>query len=92
MKSNVTARIEEALKTVDLKKPATVTEAARRIIESPVDLSAGNSVAVIDDPTFPASGQVGKVRGKSAKGEGFVDVELANGTVMPLQADLLIKL
>lgn len=88
---NVNDRIEEALKTVNLRNPRTIKEAARRIIESPVELSAGCSVAVIDDPTYPAAGQTGKVRGPSAK-EGFVDVELPNGIVMPLQSDLLIKL
>ena len=89
---NINTRIEDALRGVVLTDPKSVHEAARKIIESGIELSSGNEVAVIDDPSFPCPGQKGKVRGASAKGDGFVDVEFANGTVMPLQKDLLLKL
>lgn len=83
-------RVNEVLARVNVKKPETITEAARVLLaDSVTDLKAGTKVAVIDDPTYPAAGQTGKVRGKAAQ-EGFVDVELANGAVMAMQADLLI--
>lgn len=54
------------------------------------DISAGQTVAVIDDPITGMSGAKGKVKGESRQGSGFVDVELENGVTMPMQASLLV--
>lgn len=54
------------------------------------DISAGQTVAVIDDVITGMSGAKGKVKGESRQGSGFVDVELENGTTMPMQSSLLV--
>lgn len=87
---DITAIIQEAVAKVDLKKPVTITEAANAILSE--DINAGDTVAVIDDPTYSMAGAKGKSKGVSAKGSGFVDVELANGVTVPMQSSLLIKL
>ena len=53
-------------------------------------LSSGTAVAVTEDPTYPYSGQRGRVKG-SLKG-GLIDVEFPNGVVTPMQATLLIPI
>lgn len=54
------------------------------------DVKAGQTVAVIDDPIYGYSGAKGKIRGEARQGSGFVDVELENGTTMPMQVSLLV--
>lgn len=54
------------------------------------DISAGQTVAVIDDVITGMSGAKGKVKGESRQGSGFVDVELENGVTMPMQSSLLV--
>lgn len=86
-------KIAEAVAQVDLRKPETFRQAARIILsESESVVAGGNEVAIIDDPTYPYSGQRARVVGPSDKGGGFVEVEFANGTRFPVQSDLLIKL
>ena len=82
--------VSEAVSKIDFSK-VSVQEAANALLEG-IPLTAGSMVAVIDDPTYPAPGQKGKVKGPSSKGSGWTDVELANGTVMPMQSSLLIPL
>jgi hypothetical protein len=69
-------------------KPTFVQEAVNKILGE--DISAGATVAVIDDPIYGMSGAKGKVKGDSDKGGGFADVELENGTTMPMQKSLLV--
>jgi hypothetical protein len=87
MKTEQIATIVEGVKLNDQKSAAA---AAKKLVESIVDLKAGQSVAVIDDPTYGQPGITGKIKGQSAKGSGFWDVELPNGTVVPMQSDLLL--
>ncbi len=54
------------------------------------DVKAGQTVAIIDDPIYGMSGAKGRVKGESAKGSGFADVELENGATMPMQISLLV--
>jgi hypothetical protein len=82
--------IEQVLEKVSLKDPKSAAAAAKELIESEIDLKAGQTVAVIDDPTYAQPGVAGKIKGPSAKGSGFFDVELPNGTVVALQSDLLL--
>lgn len=53
-------------------------------------VKAGMTVAVVGDPTYPFDGQRGKVKGPSNKSSGLVDVEFANGNIVPLQSSLLV--
>ncbi len=79
--------------TEELSKPRTkntVQATVSRILGE--DIGSGDSVAVIDDPTWGQAGAKGKCKGPSAKGSGFVDVELANGTTVAMQSSLLLKL
>lgn len=69
--------------------PEAVQRTALKMLES--DLKAGDTVAVVDDPAWPLQGTKGKVRGESAKGSGYTDVEAPNGIVVPCQTSLLIK-
>lgn len=87
-----TETIQSIVSKVDLKDSKTVETAVKRLMESAVNLSAGAKVAVVDDPTYSMAGLQGTIKGPSAKGSGYVDVEFANGSVMPLQSDLLIPL
>ena len=65
-----------------------VQEAVNQILGE--DITPGTTVAVIDDPIYGMSGAKGKVKGDSDKGGGFSDVELENGTKMPMQKSLLV--
>ena len=87
---NIETAIQSAVAQVDARKPASIREAANAILSE--EISAGDSVAVIDDPTYSLAGQKCRVIGPSAKGSGWVDVETANGTKMPVQSSLLITL
>lgn len=89
MKSIDTA-IQSAIAGVDVRRPASVQEAANAILSE--EISAGAQVAVIDDPTYSLAGQKCRVVGPADKGAGWVNVETANGTVMPVQSSLLITL
>jgi len=82
--------IQEAVAQADVRKPASIKEAANRILSE--DVNSGDTVAIIDDPTYAQPGVKAKVVGPSAKGSGFVDVELPNGTKLPVQSSLLITL
>lgn len=55
-------------------------------------LEVGQSVAVVDDVVSGWSGAKGKVKAISDSNPGFADVALENGTVVPMQASLLVPL
>jgi hypothetical protein len=56
------------------------------------DINSGDTVINVDDGSaFPYQGAEGKAKGPSAKGSGFIDVEYADGVVVPMQASLLLK-
>lgn len=84
---DIESKITKALAQVSTTQES-VTAAVNVILEG--DLGAGTKVAVIDDPTFSYAGAKGVSKGPSAKGSGFVDVEFANGTTVPLQSSLLL--
>ena len=64
--------------------------AANSLLEDEGVTTAGATVVLIDDTgTYPA-GTIGKVKGVSAKGSGHVDVELENGSVIPVMSSLLL--
>ncbi len=79
--------IQQIVEGLNSKK-LSVSEAANMILGE--DITAGMTVAVVDDPIQGFSGAKGKVKGESSKGSGFVDVALENGTVMPMQSSLLV--
>jgi hypothetical protein len=84
-------------KTVDTIIQEALTSPARDAVQGAVnqllgeDISSGDTVAIIDDPTYPYQGVEGKCKGPSAKGSGFVDVEMPDGVTVPMQSSLLLK-
>ena len=87
---NIDATIREAVAQANAGKPNSIREAANTILSE--DVNAGDNVAIIDDPTYAQPGVKARVIGPSAKGSGFVDVELPNGMKLPVQSSLLITL
>jgi hypothetical protein len=64
--------------------------AANSLLEDEGVTTIGARVSLIDDQgTYPA-GTSGVVKGVSAKGAGYVDVELENGSVIPVMSSLLL--
>jgi hypothetical protein len=88
---NIEQTIQEAVAKVNLRKPETVAEAANIILTEDNYVKGGETVATLDDPSYPYSGQRAKVIGPSDKGSGWVDLEFANGVKMPYQSSLLLK-
>ena len=82
--------LESAIGTVDLKKPHTITEAAKMALGLN-NVTVGSDVAIIDDPTFPTAGLKGKVK-KINTDTGLATVALHNGDEVPLQVNQLIAL
>jgi hypothetical protein len=89
---NIDAKIQESVAKVDLRKPESVQAAANAILTEELYVDNGETVGIIDDPTYAFPAQKVKVIGPSAKGSGFVDVELVNGTKVPVQSSLLLKI
>jgi hypothetical protein len=54
------------------------------------DISAGQTVAVVDDPISGFTGSRGKVKSISDANSGFASVELENGTQVLMQTSLLV--
>ena len=84
--------IEAVVAQVDLRKPDTIREAANTLLTEDLYVKGGETVGIIDDPTYAFPGQKVRVIGQSNKGSGWVDVELANGTKIPVQSSLLLKI
>jgi hypothetical protein len=83
----------ENIITETLNSPAKGDEAIQSAVNQLLgeDINSGDTVAIIDDPTYPYQGVEGKAKGPSAKGSGFIDVEMPDGVVVPMQASLLLK-
>lgn len=83
----------ETIISETLNSPARGDEAIRGAVNQLLgeDISSGDTVAIIDDPTYPYQGVEGKCKGPSAKGSGFVDVEMPDGVTVPMQSSLLLK-
>lgn len=56
------------------------------------DITAGKTVAVVDDPISGYNGVKGKVKSISDANSGFADVELENGTQVKMQTSLLVPI
>jgi hypothetical protein len=80
--------IQEAL-TSPAREADAVQGAVNQLLGE--DIGSGDTVAIIDDPTYPYQGVEGKCKGPSAKGSGFVDVEMPDGVTVPMQSSLLLK-
>ena len=68
-----------------------IEEAVSEILGDP-GIKAGARVAIISDRTYGMEGIQGKVKGPTDNMSGCVDVELENGVVLPLFANLLVAL
>lgn len=72
------------------KGDAAIKSAVNELLSE--DIGSGDTVvSTDDDSTFPYQGIEGKCKGPSVKGSGFFDVEYPDGTVVPMQASLLLK-
>ena len=65
-----------------------VQEAVNQILGE--DISAGQTVAVIDDPISGMTGAKGRVKSVSSSNAGFAEVELESGTAIQMQTSLLV--
>lgn len=83
--------IQETLNAPKHREAAAIQGAVNQLLGEDIEFAAGSSVSAIDDPSYPYQGAVGKVKGPSAKGSGFVDVTFEDGTTVPLQSSLLLK-
>ena len=54
------------------------------------DISAGQTVAIVEDPVYGANGIRGRVKSISDSNAGFATVALENGTELLLQTSLLV--
>lgn len=83
----ITMNIDKIIAEVDLKKPESVANASSLLLSEDNLIKAGQTCAVIDDPTFPLAGA--KVKVKSVDG-GYATCEAANGHEYRLQTSLLL--
>lgn len=79
--------IVEAVAASAGRKPD-VQEAVNKILGE--DITAGQTVAIIDDPVYGMSGAKGTVKSINSNNPGFCDVELVGGARMPMQTSLLV--
>jgi hypothetical protein len=85
-------KIDEAIASVNLRNPDSIKAAANAILTEDLYVNAGETVGIIDDPTYAQPGLKARVIGQSNKGSGWVDVELPNGVKIPVQSSLLLKI
>ena len=84
------AKLGAVMERLDTRDRNSLEEAANLLLEADGDISG--DVAIIDDPSFGQFGMKGKVvRAHSHEGSGFVDVQLPNGTIVPIPKNLLLK-
>jgi hypothetical protein len=81
--------INETLSAPKHQEAAAIVGAVNQLLGE--DISSGDTVIPIDDPSYPYQGATGKCKGPSAKGSGFVDVTFEDGTTVPMQSSLLLK-
>lgn len=87
--------ITQLLDEVDLKNPESIQLAAKKLLESAIKFNVGDKVTLIDERGAhgcPYVGAVGTIKGQSNKGSGWYNVEFADGSVHPIQADLLVPI
>ena len=65
-----------------------VREAVHQILGE--DITAGQKVAVVDDPISGYTGARAKVKKISDSNPGFAECELENGTTVQMQTSLLV--
>jgi len=81
----------EYIDTVDPKNAASVRATASALVEGLAPtFKVGDSCIILDDPAYPYSGQKGKVK-SGLKGNGYYDVQLADGRIVPLIANQLLR-
>jgi hypothetical protein len=78
--------VEKLIEKLDVTDKNSIAEVLSEGINDN-GVTVGSQVAVVNDPTYPFDGCRGKVKKINA---GFADVEFANGTVAPLEINLLI--
>jgi hypothetical protein len=86
---NIQEHIEKTVQE-HLAGATTTAQAVKEMLGFVTPVKAGETVAVLDDPTYPYAGQRGKVTGKVINGQ--VEVQFANGVKAPLQSSILVPL
>lgn len=89
IKEMKTEQIMSIIDKVDLRNPASISEARSRLLAEDTWVKRGDTVAIIDDANYDFGGLTAKVTSDLLPG-GFVNVELNNGTVIPMQANMLL--
>jgi transcription antitermination factor NusG len=79
--------IDQMLEKIDLAKPETIDSALVESIQPTI--KKGDTVAIMQDPTFPFDGLKGKVVGMRAD-NGYAQIEFANGMKLDCITSLLI--
>ena len=87
MSKSKTHAVDQIIAEVDIHKPDSIRNAASRLLSEDNFVKSGDTCAVIDDPTYPLSGLLVKV--KSIEG-GFATCEAQNGHTYRLQTCLLL--
>lgn len=80
--------ITEQKITKALEPSRSLEESLNILMEA--DIKTGQSVALLDGGPYALDGIKGTVKGQTNNKCGFVDVQLPNGMVIPVPANLLI--
>lgn len=85
--SNPSALNEQKI-TKALEPSRSLEESLNILMEA--DIKSGQAVALLDGGPYALDGVKGVVKGSTDGKSGFVDVQLPNGMVVPVPANLLI--
>jgi len=86
--SQINATLEKVYASKD---ESAIQEAANELLLD-TGIKPGAKVAVIEDDVYGYDGCTGTVKGPTAGKTGFVDVQMANGTTVPLISTLLVSI
>ena len=89
MSNNTVTKINEAL--AKAYAGGSIEEAVSTILGDP-GIKAGAKVAIIHDPNYGMEGIQGRVKEGTDKTSGMFNVELENGTIIPMMSNLLVVL
>lgn len=88
-KPNVVA-LTDALIQEALDPKLSLNEAVNLLMDATNNVGRGKKVAILDGSAYGVDGVCGVSKGPSAKGSGYIDVELPNKMTIPIPANLLL--
>lgn len=89
MNDKLEMKVAQLVTTLD-GKPESLTKAVDSLLEDEGVATPGSTVVLVDDSSAYPAGLSGKSKGASAKGSGYVDVELESGTVIQVPSNILL--